>query len=187
MAGQDPNIALVWANGVGDNATYKIDIDREKASAFGINLSDVDQTFSIAWGSRYVNNFLDTDGRIKKVYVQADAPFRMNPQDLRSLYVRNSTGSMVPFTSFATASWSYGSPKLERYNGVSSAEIQGQAAPGQSTGQAMAVMQGLTQKLPAGVGYEWTGVSLQQQQSGSQARSEEHTSELQSPMYLVCR
>ena len=169
MARQNPNLALVRPNGLSDNPTYQIDIDREKASALGVNLSDVDQTFSIAWGSRYVNNFLDTDGRIKKVYVQADAPFRMNPQDLRSLYVRNTTGSMVPFTSFATASWSYGSPKLERYNGVSSAEIQGQAAPGQSTGQAMAVMQGLTQKLPAGVGYEWTGVSLQQQQSGSQA------------------
>ena len=157
------------ANGLSDNPTYKIDIDREKASAFGINLSDVDQTFSIAWGSRYVNNFLDTDGRIKKVYVQADAPFRMNPDDLKSLYVRNTKGSMVPFTSFATGSWSYGSPKLERYNGVPSVEIQGQAAPGQSTGQAMAEMQSLMQKLPAGIGYEWTGVSLQQQQSGSQA------------------
>jgi len=169
MARKDPNLALVRPNGLSDNPTYKIDIDREKASALGVNLSDVDQTFSIAWGSRYVDNFLDTDGRIKKVFVQADAPFRMNPEDLRSLYVRNTTGSMVPFTSFATGSWSYGSPKLERYNGVSSAEIQGLAAPGQSTGQAMAVMQRLAQKLPAGVGYEWTGISLQQQQSGSQA------------------
>ena len=149
--------------------TYKIDIDREKASAFGINLSDVDQTFSIAWGSRYVNNFLDTDGRIKRVYVQADAPFRMNPEDLRSLYVRNTKGSMVPFTSFASGSWTYGSPKLERYNGVSSMQIQGQAAPGQSTGQAIAAMEKLAQKLPAGIGYEWTGISLQERQSGSQA------------------
>ena len=157
------------ANGLPDNPTFKIDIDREKASAFGINLSDVDQTFSIAWGSRYVNNFLDTDGRIKKVYVQADAPFRMNPDDLNGLYVRNINGSMVPFTSFATGSWTYGSPKLERYNGVSSFEIQGQAAAGQSTGQAMAVMQSLAKQLPAGVGYEWTGISLQQQQSSSQA------------------
>jgi multidrug efflux pump len=169
LARQDPNIALVWANGVGDNATYKIDIDREKASAFGINLSDVDQTFSIAWGSQYVNNFLDTDGRIKRVYVQADVPFRMNPEDLRSLYVRNTKGSMVPFTSFARGSWSYGSPKLERYNGVSSVEIQGQAAPGKSTGQAIAALQRLAQQLPAGIGYEWTGTSLQEQQSGSQA------------------
>ena len=133
MAKQDPNLALVRPNGLNDNPTYKIDIDRQKASAFGISLSDVDQTFSIAWGSKYVNNFLDTDGRIKKVFAQADAPFRMNPEDLRSLYVRNTKGSMVPFSSFATGSWSWGSPKLERYNGVSSVEIQGQAAPGQST------------------------------------------------------
>jgi len=169
LARQDPNLALVRPNGLSDNPTYKIDIDREKASAFGINLSDVDQTFSIAWGSKYVDNFLDTDGRIKKVYVQADVPFRMNPEDLRSLYARNLKGSSVPFTSFATGSWSWGSPKLERYNGVSSVEIQGQAAPGQSTGQAMAEMQRLMKQLPAGIGYEWTGVSLQEQQSGSQA------------------
>ncbi len=168
-ARQDANLALVRPNGLNDNPTFKIDIDREKASAFGINLSDVDQTFSIAWGSRYVNNFLDTDGRIKKVYVQADAPFRMNPEDLRSLYVRNTSGNMVPFTSFASGSWSYGSPKLERYNGVSSVEIQGQAPPGKSTGQAMAAMQRLAAQLPAGIGYEWTGISLQEQQSGSQA------------------
>jgi multidrug efflux pump len=168
-ARQEPNLALVRANGLNDDPTYRIDIDREKAGAFGISLSDVDQTFSIAWGSRYVNNFLDTDGRIKRVYVQADAPFRMNPEDLKSLYVRNTKGSMVPFTSFASGSWAYGSPKLERYNGVSSVEIQGQAAPGKSAGQAMAVMETLAQKLPAGIGYEWTGISLQQQQSGSQA------------------
>jgi multidrug efflux pump len=133
MARQYANLALVRPNGLDDNPTYKVDIDREKAGALGINLSDVDQTFSIAWGSKYVNNFLDTDGRIKKVYVQSDAPFRMNPEDLRSLYVRNTKGSSVPFTSFASANWSWGSPKLERYNGVSSVEIQGQAAPGQST------------------------------------------------------
>jgi multidrug efflux pump len=169
MARQDPSLALVRPNGLNDTPNYKIDIDREKASAFGVNLSDVDQTFSIAWGSRYVNNFLDTDGRIKKVYVQADTPFRMNPQDLNSLFVRNAVGSMVPFTSFASGSWSYGSPKLERYNGVPSVEIQGQAAPGQSTGQAITVMQELMKKLPPGIGYEWTGLSLQQQESGSQA------------------
>ena len=169
MARQDPNLALVRPNGLNDNPNYEIDIDREKASAFGINLSDVDQTFSIAWGSRYVNNFLDTDGRIKKVYVQADTPFRMNPEDLKSLFVRNTAGGMVPFTSFASGSWGFGSPKLERYNGVPSVEIQGQAAPGQSTGQAIAVMENLMKKLPAGIGHEWTGISLQQQQSGSQA------------------
>jgi multidrug efflux pump len=169
LAKQDPKLALVRPNGLSDQPVYKIAIDHEKASAFGINLSDVDQTFSIAWGSKYVNNFLDTDGRIKQVYVQADAPFRMNPDDLNSLYVRNTAGSMVPFTSFATGSWAYGSPKLERYNGVQSVEIQGTPAPGLSTGQAITEMQTLIEKLPTGIGYEWTGISLQQQQSGSQA------------------
>ena len=168
-AAKDPNLALVRANGMPDNPMYKIDIDREKASALGINLSAVDQTFSIAWGSQYVNNFLDTDGRIKRVYAQADAPFRMNPEDLNGLYVRNTAGTMVPFTSFATGHWDWGSPKLERYNGVSSSEIQGQAAPGQSTGQAMAEMERLMKDLPAGIGHEWTGVSLQEQLSGSSA------------------
>ena len=116
-----------------------------------------------------MNNFLDTDGRIKRVFVQADAPFRMNPEDLRLHYVRNANGTMVPFSSFATGQWTYGSPKLERYNGVSSFEIQGQAAPGLSTGQAIAAMERLARQLPAGVGYEWTGLSLQEQLSGSQA------------------
>jgi multidrug efflux pump len=176
MARQDPDLALVRANGLSDNPTYSINIDREKAAVFGVRLSDVDQTFSTAWGGQYINNFLDTDGRIKKVYVQADVPFRMNPEDLRSLYVRSSSAtagssnpSMVPFTSFARGQWSWGSPKLERYNGVSAAEIQGQAAPGKSTGQAMAAIERLAQKLPAGIGYEWTGVSLQERQSGQQA------------------
>jgi len=134
-----------------------------------VALSDVDQTFSIAWGSRFVNNFLDTDNRIKRVYVQADAPFRMNPEDLNSLYVRNSKGGMTPFSSFATGRWTYGSPKVERYNGVAAMEIQGQAAPGKSTGQAMLAMESLAKKLPQGIGFEWTGLSLQQQQAGSQA------------------
>src|SRR3989449_3445235 len=169
-ARKDPALALVRANGLDDNPTYKVDIDREKASALGVtSLSDVDQTFSIAWGSRYVNNFLDTDGRVKKVYVQADTPFRMNPEDMNLLYVRNVKGTMVPFSSFAKGSWTYGSPKLERYNGVSSTEIQGQAAPGLASGPAMAAMERLMHDLPPGIGYEWTGISLQQTQSGSQA------------------
>jgi multidrug efflux pump len=169
LATQDPGLAQVRANGQDDNPTFKINIDREKAAALGVSLSDVDQTFSIAWGSRFVNNFLDTDNRIKRVYVQADAPYRMNPEDLNLLYVRNSKGAMVPFSSFATGEWTYGPPKLERYNGVASMEIQGQAAPGYSSGQAMAAMETLAKKLPAGVGYEWTGISLQQQISGAQA------------------
>ena len=169
MANQDPDLTQVRANGLDDNPTFKINIDREKASVLGVNLSDVDQTFSISWGSRFVNYFLDTDNRLKKVYVQADAPFRMNPEDLKLLYVRNNRGSMVPFSSFATGEWTYGPPKLERYNGVAAMEIQGQATPGRSTGQAMAAMERLAKKLPAGIGFEWTGISLQQQLSGSQA------------------
>ncbi|HYR32836.1 MAG TPA: efflux RND transporter permease subunit [Burkholderiales bacterium] len=174
LAQHDPDLALVRPNGLPDNPTYKINIDREKAAALGVVLSDIDNTFSIAWGSKYINNFLDTDGRIKKVFLQADVPFRMNPEDLRSLYVRSSastspSATMVPFTSFAAGQWTWGSPKLERYNGGSAFEIQGQASPGKSTGQAMAAMERLAQKLPEGVGFEWTGVSLQEVQSGQQA------------------
>jgi len=169
LAAKEPTIALARANGLNDNPTFKIDIDREKASALGVSASDIDQSFSIAWGSRYVNNFLDTDGRIKKVFVQADEPFRMNPEDLRLHYVRNAAGAMVPISAFATGAWTYGSPKLERYNGVSAFEIQGQAAPGRSTGQAMAAIERLALQLPQGIGYEWTGLSLQEVLSGSQA------------------
>jgi multidrug efflux pump len=169
LAAHDPDLALVRRNGLADNPTFKVDVDREKASALGIAIQDTDQAFSIAWGSRYVNNFLDTDGRIKKVYVQADAPFRMNPEDLDHLYVRNAQGGMTPYSSFAKGSWTYGPPQLQRYNGVPAIEIQGQAAPGRSTGQAIAAMERLMKQMPEGVGYEWTGISLQQQQSGSQA------------------
>jgi multidrug efflux pump len=168
-AKKDPSLALVRANGLEDNPTFKIDVDREKASALGVAPSDVDQSFSIMWGSRYVDNFLDTDGRIKKVFVQADEPFRMNPDDLRLHYVRNSAGAMVPISEFATGKWTFGPPKLERYNGVPSVEIQGQAAQGHSTGQAIATMERLAAQLPSGIGYEWTGLSLQEKLSGAQA------------------
>ncbi|AOK17619.1 multidrug transporter [Burkholderia cepacia] len=169
MASKDPTLQGVRPNGLNDTPQYKVDIDREKANALGVTAAAIDQTFSIAWASQYVNNFLDTDGRIKKVYVQADAPFRMTPEDLNIWYVRNSAGGMVPFSAFSTGHWSYGSPKLERYNGVSSIEIQGQAAEGKSTGQAMAAMEALASKLPEGIGYSWTGLSFQEIQSGSQA------------------
>ncbi|WP_198389175.1 efflux RND transporter permease subunit, partial [Burkholderia ubonensis] len=169
MASKDPLLALVRPNGLNDTPQYKVDIDREKADALGVSPDAIDQTFSIAWASKYVNNFLDTDGRIKKVYVQSDAPFRTTPEDLNVWYVRNGSGGMVPFSAFATGHWTYGSPKLERYNGVSSFEILGQASPGKSTGQAMAAMEALAQKLPEGVGYSWTGLSFQEIQSGSQA------------------
>jgi multidrug efflux pump len=169
MAAKDPTLAQVRPNGLNDTPQFKVNIDHEKASALGVSLSAIDQTFSIAWASQYVNNFLDTDGRIKKVYLQGDAPFRMKPEDLNAWYVRNTAGGMVPFSSFASGTWTYGSPKLERYNGISAVEIQGAAAPGKSTGQAMTAMEALVAKLPAGVGYEWTGLSLQERQSGSQA------------------
>jgi multidrug efflux pump len=169
LAAKDPSLAQVRYNGVAENPTFAIDVDREKASVLGVALSDIDQTFSVAWGSRYVNNFIDTDSRIKRVYVQADAPFRMNPEDLNTLYVRNSKGVMVAFSSFATGHWTYGPPQLQRYNGVSAMEIQGNAATGQSAGQAMLAMETLAKQLPPGIGFEWTGLSLQQQQAGSQA------------------
>ncbi|MCS0611523.1 efflux RND transporter permease subunit [Massilia kyonggiensis] len=169
LAHHDPVLASVHFNGQADNPTFKVDIDREKAAALQVNAADIDQTFSIAWGSRYVDNFLDADNRIKKVYLQADAPFRMNPQDLGQLYVRNAAGGMVPFSAFATTRWTWGPPQLQRYNGVEAMEIQGQSAPGYSSGQAMAEMEKLAHELPAGIGFEWTGASLQQQLSGNQA------------------
>ncbi|MDE1179841.1 efflux RND transporter permease subunit [Paraburkholderia sp.] len=169
MAAKDPSLALVRPNGLSDTPQFKVVVDREKAESLGVTVADVDQTFSIAWASAYVNNFLDTDGRIKKVYVQAEPQFRMNPEDIAKWYVRGSSGTMVPFSAVASTEWTYGSPKLERYNGISAIEIQGQAAAGKSTGQAMDAMQKLVAKLPKGIGYEWTGLSFQERQSGSQA------------------
>jgi hydrophobe/amphiphile efflux-1 (HAE1) family protein len=169
MAAKDPALAHVRFRGQSENPTYKVSVNREKAAALGLSANDIDQAFSIAWGAKYVNNFLDTDNRIKKVYVQADATFRMNPEDMNKLYVRNKAGTMVAFGSFATSGWTYGPPQLHRYNGVEAMQIQGQAAPGMSTGQAMDAMQVLAAKLPKGISYEWTGSSLQQKQSSSQA------------------
>ena len=169
LARQDPDLMQVRFTGQADNPTYKINIDHEKAAALGVSLSDVDQTFSTAWGSKYINNFFDTDNRIKRVYVQADAPFRMNPDDIRLLHVRNKQGQMVPFSAFASATWSWGSPAMQRYNGVESAEILGKPAAGKSTGQAMAAMERLAQQLPQGIGYEWSGISLQESKAGAQA------------------
>jgi multidrug efflux pump len=168
-ATKNPLLAQVRPNGLDDTAEYNVDVDREKAEALGVSADDIDQTFSIAWASSYVNNFLDSDSRIKRVYLQADSAFRTNPQDVDVWYVRNGVGGMVPFSAFATGHWTYGSPKLERYNGVSAVEIQGVAAPGKSTGQAMDTMEKIAGRLPAGIGYEWTGLSFQERQSGSQA------------------
>ncbi|MHA3052030.1 efflux RND transporter permease subunit [Acinetobacter sp. ANC 4640] len=171
MASQDKRLMAVRPNGMQDTSQYQIQIDQAKAGAMGISLSDINNTMSIAWGGSYVNDFLD-HGRIKKVYVQGDAPNRMMPEDLNKWYVRNATGTMVPFSSFATGSWTYGSPRLERYNGVSSINIQGAPAPGVSSGEAIKAMQEIMQKLPAmglkGFDYEWTGLSLEEQDSGKQ-------------------
>lgn len=165
----DPALSRVRPNGQNDVPQYHIDVDREKAGALGVPANLVDQTFSIAWASQYVNNFLDVDNRIKRVYVQADAPFRMDPEDLSNYHVRNIAGGMVPLDSIAQGRWAYGSPRLERYNGISAVQIQGSAAPGRSTGDAMAVIERIAAKLPAGFGYEWTGLSFQERLSGKQA------------------
>ncbi|WP_395452173.1 efflux RND transporter permease subunit (plasmid) [Azospirillum melinis] len=167
-AAQNPKLVGVRPNGLEDTPQFKLDIDREKASALGLSLSDINTTLSAAWGSSYVNDFID-QGRVKKVYLQADAPYRMQPSDIDRWYVRNASGQMVPFSAFTTAQWIYGSPKLERYNGSSSVNIQGSAAPGISSGEAMGEMETLMQKLPPGIGYEWTGLSYEERLSGSQA------------------
>ncbi|MDD9224731.1 efflux RND transporter permease subunit [Aeromonas hydrophila] len=168
MAAQDPNLVRVRPNGMEDTPQLDIKIDYEKALAQGLSITDINNTLSAAWGSSYVNDFVDR-GRVKKVYLQADAPFRMNPEDLKLWYVRNSAGQMVPFSAFASTEWSFGSPRLERYNGVSAMEIVGEAAPGKSTGDAMAAIEEMVKQLPEGIGIEWTGLSFQERQAGSQA------------------
>ncbi|WP_411752436.1 multidrug efflux RND transporter permease subunit AcrB [Serratia sp. (in: enterobacteria)] len=157
-------------NGLEDTPQFKLIIDQEKAQTLGVSLSDINTTIGTALGGSYVNDFIDR-GRVKKVYVQAEAPFRMLPEDINNWFVRGSTGQMVPFSSFATAKWEFGSPRLERYNGLPSMEILGQAAPGKSTGEAMDLMEQLAAKLPNGVGYDWTGMSYQERLSGNQAPS----------------
>uniref|UniRef100_UPI003B9EBB1D efflux RND transporter permease subunit n=1 Tax=Aeromonas veronii TaxID=654 RepID=UPI003B9EBB1D len=168
MAAQDPTLVRVRPNGMEDTPQLDIKIDYEKALAQGLSIADINNTLATAWGSSYVNDFVDR-GRIKKVYMQADAPFRMNPEDLKLWYVRNSAGQMVPFSAFASTEWSFGSPRLERYNGVPAMEIVGEAAPGKSTGDAMAAIEQMMKQLPEGVGIEWTGLSFQERQAGSQA------------------
>jgi len=168
MAAQDPRLAAVRPNGQDDTPEYQLDIDHANAGALGLSQADINNTLAIAWGSAYVNDFIDK-GRVKKVFLQGDAPSRMQPEDLGKWYVRNRAGEMVPFSSFASAHWTYGSPRLERYNGMPSAEILGQPAPGYTSGGAMAALEEMAAKLPAGIGYEWTGLSYQERMSGSQA------------------
>lgn len=168
MAAQDPRLTGVRPNGQEDTPQFKLDVDTARAAALGVSVDQINAVFSTAWAASYVNDFID-QGRIKRVYVQGDTPFRMNPDDIGDWYVRNNQGEMVSFAAFASGRWIYGSPRLERYNGVSSVNLQGQGAAGVSSGDAMAVMEELAAKLPPGFGFEWTGMSLQERQSGSQA------------------
>ncbi|ATE62212.1 efflux RND transporter permease subunit [Thauera sinica] len=168
MAAQDKRLVGVRPNGQDDTPEYQLDIDHAKAGALGVTVADINDTLSTAWGGTYVNDFIDR-GRIKKVYLQADAPGRMTPEDLGKWYVRNQAGDMVPFSAFTSAKWVYGSPRLERYNGQSAVEILGQAAPGLSSGEAMKAVEEIIAKLPPGVGYEWTGTSYEERRSGAQA------------------
>ncbi|MCS3600916.1 multidrug efflux pump [Buttiauxella sp. BIGb0471] len=168
MAGDEKLLTRVRHNGLDDSPQMQIDIDQRKAQALGVSIDDINNTLQTAWGSSYVNDFMDR-GRVKKVYVQAGAKYRMLPEDINQWYVRNKDGGMVPFSAFASSHWETGSPRLERYNGYSALEIVGEAAPGVSTGTAMQVMETLVQKLPTGFGLEWTGMSYQERLSGAQA------------------
>jgi multidrug efflux pump len=168
LANQHPTLTSVRANGLRDEPQYQLLIDDEKASALGLSLADINNTLSIAWGASYVNDFIDR-GRVKKVYLQGVSSARMSPEDLNKWYVRNDAGQMVPFSAFASGEWTYGPPKLSRYNGVSAVEILGAPAPGFSSGDAMAAVEEIAKQLPEGVGYAWTGLSYEERLSGSQA------------------
>jgi len=168
MADKDPALSRVRHNGLDDSPQLQIDVDQRKAQALGVDLDEINDTLTTGWGSTYVNDFIDR-GRVKKVYVQAAAPYRMLPDDINKWFVRNKSGGMVPFSAFATSRWETGSPRLERYNGYSSLEIVGEAADGVSSGTAMDAMEKLVSQLPLSVGLEWTGASYQERLSGSQA------------------
>ncbi|MGM9486939.1 efflux RND transporter permease subunit [Ideonella sp. YS5] len=162
---KEPGLVAVRANGMEDAPEFRLDVDPHKAGALGLSMADVNATFSAAWGSSYVNDFIDK-GRVKKVFMQADAPFRMLPSDIDDWYVRNGSGAMVPFSAFAQARWSSGSPRLERYNGVPSVEILGMGLPGTlSSGQALDLVERHVAELPPGIGHEWTGVSRQEREA----------------------
>ena len=168
LARRSPLLRNVRTFGQDDSPQLEVDIDQEKAGAFGLPLDAINTDLSAAWGGKYVNDFVDRS-RVKKVYVQADAPFRMKPEDFNRWYFRNDKGEMVPFTSIGEARWTYGPMQLERYNGVSAVRIQGRAAAGMSSGTAMLEMERLMGELPEGIGYQWTGMSFQERLSGSQA------------------
>jgi len=167
-AAKEPLLTRVRHNGLDDSPQLQVNIDQRKAQALGVDIDDINSTLKTAWGSTYVNDFLDR-GRVKKVYVQGAAPYRMLPDDIYRWYVNNSSGAMVPFSAFANSTWTSGSPRLERYNGNAALEIVGEAATGVSTGTAMDIMERLVSQLPNGIGLEWTGMSYQERLSGAQA------------------
>ncbi|KRC03595.1 efflux RND transporter permease subunit [Duganella sp. Root198D2] len=167
MAAKNPLLMAVRPNGQEDTPQFKLDIDQQKATALGLSVADVNRVLSVGWGSSYVNDFVDR-GRVKRVYLQGTPESRMAPEDLNKWFVRNAQGEMVPFSAFATGRWIYASPRLERYNGVPSMNVQGMPAPGVSSGVAMAEMEKLVAQLPAGIGFEWTGLSVEERDSGSQ-------------------
>ena len=172
MAAQDKRLVGVRPNGQEDTPQYRIIVDHAQAGAAGVSVAEINSTMGIAWGGTYVNDFIDR-GRVKKVYVQGESNSRMQPEDLNQWYVRNNQGQMIPFSTFARGEWTYGSPRLERYNGISSVNIQGMPAPGVSSGDAMQAMEQIINKLPemgvTGIDYEWTGLSLEERESGAQA------------------
>ncbi|WP_054076048.1 efflux RND transporter permease subunit [Comamonas testosteroni] len=168
LAAQEPKLTLVRPNGLSDEPQYQIEIDEEKARALKLNLSDINSTMSIAWGSAYINDFIDR-GRVKKVFLQGQASSRVGPEDFGKWFVRNSDGMMVPFSAFATGKWVYGPAKLERYNGLPAVQIVGSTAAGVSTGEAMAIMEGLVKQLPPGIDLVWTGLSYEEIKAGNQS------------------
>jgi HAE1 family hydrophobic/amphiphilic exporter-1/multidrug efflux pump len=174
LARKDPRLTKVRPSGLEDTPQFNVEVDQQKAMAQGVPLAEVNQTLASTWGVAYLNDFMDK-GRTKRVYLQADAPYRMNPEDLGRWYVRNRAGEMVPFGAIATSSWSFASPKLERFNGIPAMAIQGEPAAGRSSGEAMAAMEAAVAKLPAGIGYEWSGLSFEERLAGAGA----------APLYVI--
>lgn len=168
LAAKEPTLRAVRANGLNDEPQFKVTIDDEKARAHQLSIAAINQTMSAAWGSMYVNDFIDK-GRVKRVYLQGNMDSRLAPEDFDKWYVRNAVGKMIPFSSFATGSWTYGSPKLERYNGISAIEMLGEPAPGYSTGDAMQAIGRIAAQLPNGIGLNYTGLSYEEIQTGDQA------------------
>ena len=167
MAAQDPRLVRVRPNGLDDAPEYHTDVDWGKAGALGVPVASINSTISAAFGSSYINDFIQ-GGRVKRVYVQADAPYRMLPSDLDRLYVRNTRGGMVPVSALASGRWVYDSPRLERYNSFPALNFLGEPAPGRSSGEAMQAMEEIVSKLPNGIGYDWTGLSYQERMAQAQ-------------------